>query len=128
MNLSLIVKGLVHVIGSAIGLAPSVGQPAPQATDVPALLAYKPTSQADAFNHLEKLHAALGTVDPADTQTIGKIFVAIGGLVEGFFPEYEQEGVFLIDVGNAIIQGKGNVGPIRVGNLGLTVTVAPWKS
>lgn len=96
--------------------------------DIDALLAYKPTSLADAVVHLQQLHDALGAVPASDTQTIGKILVAIGGVIEGFFPNWSAEGAFLVTIGTALISGggTGTEGPIRLGNIGVTISWGPW--
>jgi hypothetical protein len=116
-----------------VGDAPSGQQPANRPADdssIEALLNYKPTSVADAVVHLQQLHAALGTVNPDDTATIGKILVAIGGVIEGFFPNWGEEGLFFIDLGEALEQGggSGKEGPLRLGNTGFVIAWAPWGS
>lgn len=59
-------------------------------------------------------------------KNIGKIFVSIGGIIEGFFPQYEAEGAALVTIGTALENGQGKVGPVRIGNEGITVEVGPW--
>jgi hypothetical protein len=59
--------------------------------------------------------------------TIGKIFVAAGGLILAFWPEESQIGQAFITIGTGLSQGKGSIGPIRVGNDGITVAVASWQ-
>ena len=103
MNLSLFVKGLLHTVGQDLGLV-RTAQPQP-GIDLEALLAYKPTSQQDAFDHLHKLNDALGQVAPNDEKSIGRIFIEIGTIVETFFTNFQQEGAFLIAVGTALENG-----------------------
>jgi hypothetical protein len=59
-------------------------------------------------------------------QNIGKIFVAIGGLISAFFPQWAAEGAALVTIGEGLLAGTGTVGPVRIGSEGITVTVAPW--
>lgn len=61
---------------------------------------------------------------------IGKVLVAVGGFIQALFgsnPTWSEVGAFLEAVGEGIIAGQGSVGPIRIGNLGLTVSIAPWS-
>jgi hypothetical protein len=40
----------------------------------------------------------------------------------------QEVGAFLTAVGTALAAGQGSIGPIRVGNDAITVTVAPWSA
>jgi len=63
-------------------------------------------------------------------QQIGQYFIEAGTiltLIFGRLPWAQQVGTFLVTVGTALEAGQGTVGPIRVGNEAITVTVAPWQ-
>lgn len=85
------------------------------------------TAPAPIVSALDNMATHLAAIVPADEKTIGQIFVAVGGIVEAFFPQYDQEGAFLVAVGNALIAGKGTIGPLRLGDLAITLSVEPWK-
>lgn len=126
MNPLIFVKGLIAHIEDATGLVHAVETHAPLPSTAD-LLAYKPTSQQDALDHLGKLQTALQQA--TTSEEVGKILVAIGGIIDGFFPQYQQEAQFLITLGEALESGKdkGTVGPVRLGNIGITVSWAPWQ-
>lgn len=63
-------------------------------------------------------------------QQIGQYFIEAGTILQLVFGRLawaQQVGTFLITVGTALEAGQGTVGPIRVGNEAITVTVAPWQ-
>jgi hypothetical protein len=62
---------------------------------------------------------------------IGQWFIEGGTLLQVIFPKNQGIQIaanLLIQVGSALEAGTGTVGPIRAGNDGITITVAPWKS
>lgn len=89
----------------------------------------QPDTLVQAVARLETLHAQLGTVNPDDLESIGKIFVEVGTIVQSFFPQWSEEGAFLVAIGTALEAGgkTGSVGPVRMGNTGYTVNWAPWS-
>jgi hypothetical protein len=58
---------------------------------------------------------------------IGEYFILAGTIVGLFFKTGAgpEVATFLNEVGAALEAGAGSVGPIRVGNENLTVTIAP---
>ena len=60
----------------------------------------------------------------------GAYFIAAGTLVGIFFKTTtgQEVATALTQIGAALEAGVGSVGPLRVGNDGLTVSVAPWTS
>ena len=61
--------------------------------------------------------------------SIGTYLIDAGTLLSIFFKsaQFQQISIFLITLGTAMNGGQGTVGPIRLGNEGLTVTIAPWS-
>lgn len=59
---------------------------------------------------------------------LGEYITIAGTLVGVFFKSAtgQQASAFLVQLGTAMEAGVGSVGPIRAGNDGVTVTIAPW--
>lgn len=59
---------------------------------------------------------------------IGEYFIVAGTLVGLLLKSAagQQISAFLTQVGTALEAGTGSVGPIRIGNDSLTVTISPW--
>ena len=86
-------------------------------------------SQPSEIEALAKLHTLSTQLSSANgTQETGKILVAIGGVIEGFFPNWAAEGAFIVAIGTGLLAGggTGSAGPIRLGNTGYTISWAPW--
>jgi hypothetical protein len=58
---------------------------------------------------------------------LGAYFVDAGAIIQMFFksPQMQQVGQFLTTLGLALEGGQGQVGPIRLGNDNITVTISP---
>lgn len=59
---------------------------------------------------------------------VGQLLIVAGTLLGIFFKtgSFAQLASALIQAGAAFEAGQGSVGPVRIGNEGLTLTVAPW--
>lgn len=59
---------------------------------------------------------------------IGQYFIIAGTILGMFFKTgiISQLAAAFITFGTGLETGTGTVGPVRVGNEGITITVAPW--
>jgi hypothetical protein len=59
---------------------------------------------------------------------LGQYFIIAGTLLGIFFKTgfMSQIAAGLIQFGTGLEAGQGSVGPVRIGNEGVTLTVAPW--
>jgi hypothetical protein len=59
---------------------------------------------------------------------LGEYFIIAGTFLGIFFKSgfLYQLSVALIQFGTGLSAGQGTIGPVRIGNEGVTLTVAPW--
>ena len=60
----------------------------------------------------------------------GQYLIDAGTILQMFFKATwaQQVGGFLTTLGIAMESGQGSVGPVRLGNESLTVTITPWTA
>ena len=59
---------------------------------------------------------------------IGKDLITAGSILSLFGGTFAQVGAVLVQAGTVLAAGAGSAGPIRVGNEGVTISVAPWQA